>query len=79
MTEADKILEKLGYKKIYEADDEVLYILYSHDGIDLGHLIFDKVHKAILFYHLFTLTLELLNAINLKVKELSWENTSETL
>lgn len=73
MSEADKIFEKLGYKKTYNINnDEVLMIGYglNNEKIDECEIIFLKKAKKIIIG--VAIGMQELQAINEKVKELGW-------
>ena len=77
MSEADEMLEELGYEKI---EEDKRYLRYSTDGSYGEHIDFDLKLKRVrctrvseqLNTHFKYITLDDLKAINKKVEELQW-------
>lgn len=77
MSEADEMLEELGYEKI---EEDKRYLRYSTDGNYREHIDFDLKLKQVrctrvsgqLNTHFKYITLDELKAINKKVEELEW-------
>lgn len=80
MSEADKMFEELGYKKIYNSFwKETKYKRITEDFIDI--ITFNNIYKKVLLEcfviegnekEIFEATIEELKAINKKVSELGW-------
>lgn len=80
MSEADKMFEELGYKKIYDKDNTVVYV--NNEMLEIQ---FDITYKSIdiskdtgeevfgnTIYDSVSIKLDDLQAINEKCKELGW-------
>lgn len=74
MTNADKIFEELGYEKIYETDERVLYIFKNMREVEIGFnkvsQDFDKSYDTGEFYSYRPITIPELKAIYKKCEEL---------
>lgn len=72
MSEADKIFERLGYKKI---ENQFLYVVELWGNDDYKRLSFET-DKTICMHDFFdtprNITMQELKAINKKVEELGW-------
>ncbi len=75
MSKADKMFEELGYKK---TEDSVFAVIYEKDGYIIQFkFIFQTVEKYYFNVNLYAycskkITMQELQAINEKVKELGW-------
>lgn len=73
MSKADEMFEKLGYKKKYHiVEDEVILIGYTQfdEPVDECSIMFLKKAKRLMAMN--WVTINELQAINEKVKELGW-------
>lgn len=66
-SKADKMLEKLGYRKNYEVRNGADY-----DNSEISVIHFDKADKLVRFYNEPKIDIKGLQAINEKCKELGW-------
>ena len=75
MTNADKMFEELGYKKVIDSE---LEIVYQYGNTVCITIAFYKISKMVQSYDeknkSLGLTMPELKAINEKVKELGWDD-----
>lgn len=73
MTEADKLFKKLGYEK-HSSKTHERYDLYSADDEHLIRIVFNnKTRRLAIHCDGEALDMDEIKAINLKCKELGWE------
>ena len=72
MSKADEMFKELGYKKVDRLNDNfvIWYILKQYSNIN--RICFNIIDKKIHFELDYDITMQELQAINEKVKELGW-------
>lgn len=75
MSEADKMMNKIGYKKKIETIENEKLIMIEYNRENRYSIIFKEITKEVILDGFRAIELEELQAINEKCKELGWLNT----